>query len=64
MEAQQRAADGEQAFEPNAFYEKLIQMRETNARAFDGLAPASKLTLSYYEAGKRRHAMLNNEVTN
>ncbi len=41
-------------FEPNAFYERLIEMRRTNRRAFDSLSPPSKLALLQYEKLKRQ----------
>jgi hypothetical protein len=40
-------------FEPNAFYEKILQLRRTNPAAFDALSPTTKLTLGAYEAQKR-----------
>lgn len=40
-------------FEPNAFYEKILDLRRTNPRAFDSLAPVTKLALGVYEAAKR-----------
>ncbi|HEX8843810.1 MAG TPA: hypothetical protein VF791_04165 [Pyrinomonadaceae bacterium] len=43
-------------FEPNAFYERLIEMRRTNRRAFDSMSPPSKLALAQYERLKREHA--------
>ncbi len=61
LEAQEAAAEGRAAFEPNAFYERLISMRETNPQAFASMAPATKLTLAYYEAGKRRAEMMKAE---
>jgi hypothetical protein len=54
----QHAADGAAPFEPNAFMERLIEMRRDNPKSFAGLSPASKLALGYYEAGKRRQEML------
>ncbi|MDQ3686723.1 MAG: hypothetical protein M3430_14165 [Acidobacteriota bacterium] len=41
------------AFEPNAFYERVIVLRRTDARAFDSLAPITKIALGHYEAQKR-----------
>jgi hypothetical protein len=61
LEAQEAAAEGRARFEPNAFYERLISMRETNPQAFDSMAPATKLTLGYYEGAKRRAALMNEE---
>ena len=42
-------------FTINAFYEKLIQLRKTNERAFRSISPASKLALAQYERLKREH---------
>jgi hypothetical protein len=44
-----------EVFEPNAFYERLLEMRATNRKAFDGLSPVSKLALLTYEQHKRQH---------
>jgi hypothetical protein len=46
------------AFEPNAFYERVLELRRTNPAAFDSLAPATKLTLGAYESAKREAARL------
>jgi hypothetical protein len=40
-------------FEPNAFYEKILDLRRTKPAAFDALSPTTKLTLGQYEAQKR-----------
>ncbi len=40
-------------FEPNAFYERVLELRRTNPAAFDSLAPVTKLALGAYEAQKR-----------
>ncbi len=45
-------------FEPNAFYERLLHLRATNARAFQSISPVSKLALLRYEELKREHEML------
>ena len=45
-------------FEPNAFYEKILDLRRTNPAAFDSLAPVTKLSLGAYEAQKREHERL------
>jgi hypothetical protein len=45
-------------FEPNAFYEKVLELRRTNPPAFDSLAPVTKLSLGAYEAQKREAARL------
>ncbi len=46
------------AFEKNAFYEKVLDLRRTNPAAFDSLAPATKLSLGAYESAKREAARL------
>jgi hypothetical protein len=55
----QRAADGALPFESNPFMERLIEMRETRPKSFNGLSPAVKLALGHYEAAKRRAEALN-----
>ncbi len=40
-------------FAPNAFYEKVLDLRRTNPAAFDALSPPTKLALGQYEAQKR-----------
>ena len=45
-------------FEPNAFYEKILELRRTNPAAFDSLAPVTKLALGAYETAKREHERL------
>lgn len=42
-------------FEENAFYERLIDMRRTNRKAFDSMSTASKLALAQYELKKREN---------
>jgi hypothetical protein len=46
------------AFEQNAFYEKVLDLRQTNLKAFDSLAPVTKLALYAYEMAKREHTRL------
>ena len=48
----------ERLFEVNHFYEKLLDLRRTNPKAFGEMSPASKLSLFAYEAQKREHARL------
>lgn len=43
-------------FEPNAFYERLLNLRATNRKAFDAISPPSKLALLQYEKLKREQA--------
>ncbi|HEX8072901.1 MAG TPA: hypothetical protein VF546_23345 [Pyrinomonadaceae bacterium] len=57
----ERAADGHAPFEVNPFMERLIEMRTQRPKSFDGLSPTAKLSLGYYEAAKRRAAMLEGE---
>jgi hypothetical protein len=45
-------------FEPNAFYEKISQLRSDRPAAFDSLAPVTKLALGAYSAAKREAARL------
>jgi hypothetical protein len=46
------------AFEPNAFYERVLELRRDRPAAFDSLAPVTKLALGQYEAQKREHQRL------
>ncbi len=46
------------AFEQNAFYEKVLDLRRTNPAAFDSLAPVTKQALYAYETAKREHQRL------
>ncbi len=48
----------ERLFEVNRFYEKLLDLRRTNPKAFGEMSPASKLSLYAYEAQKREHERL------
>lgn len=47
-----------QPFEANAFYERLIEMRRTRRRDFDGLSAVTHLALGEYERQKRAAAEL------
>ncbi len=40
-------------FETNAFYERVLELRRTDPRAFDSLAPVTKIVVGQYEAQKR-----------
>jgi hypothetical protein len=40
-------------FEPNAYYEQLLDLRRTNPKAFAVISPVSKLALFEYEKQKR-----------
>jgi hypothetical protein len=46
------------AFEINHFYERVLDLRQANPRAFNSLAPVTKLALGAYEAQKREAARL------
>ncbi|MDQ3820942.1 MAG: hypothetical protein M3362_25105 [Acidobacteriota bacterium] len=41
-------------FTVNPFYERLIDLRSTNRKAFDSISPPSKLALAEYEKQKRQ----------
>lgn len=41
-------------FETNGFYERIIALRKTQPKTFEGLSPATKLALAQYEQQKRR----------
>jgi len=45
-------------FEPNAFYERVLELRRDRPAAFDSLAPVTKLALGAYSAAKREAARL------
>jgi hypothetical protein len=40
-------------FEPNAYYERLLDLRRTDPKAFAVVSPTSKLVLLRYEQLKR-----------
>jgi len=46
------------AFEPNAYYERVLALRRTDPKAFDSLAPVTKQALYAYETAKREHTRL------
>jgi hypothetical protein len=48
----------ERLFEVNHFYEKLLDLRRTDPKAFGEISPASKLSLFAYETAKREAARL------
>jgi len=45
-------------FEPNAFYERVLELRRDRPAAFASLTPVTKLSLGQYEAQKREHSRL------
>jgi hypothetical protein len=61
VEKLQRAADGSVAFEPNAFLERLIEMREKNPNSFASISSSSLGALAWYEAARRRASMLKDD---
>jgi hypothetical protein len=61
VEELMRAADGSVAFVESPLFERLIVMRKSQAKSFASMSPATILALSYYEAAKRKAAMLNDE---
>jgi hypothetical protein len=44
-----------QRFESNGFYERLISIRRTDRKTFDGLSIPTRLALAEYERQKRQH---------
>jgi hypothetical protein len=42
-------------FQENLFYERLIKLRQTNRRDFDGLSAPTHLALGEYEKQKLAH---------
>ena len=52
-----RAKMAQPQFTPNGFYERVIDLRRTNRKAFESLSPATKLALGEYEKQKRQHAL-------
>jgi hypothetical protein len=47
------------AFKENSYYEHLIELRRSKPEVFAILSPVERLTLSYYEAAKRRQALID-----
>ena len=43
------------SFEPNAFYDRLIELRRTNRKTFDGLSTPTHYALMAYEQASRAH---------
>ena len=39
-------------FERNAFYERVLELRRTNPKAFDALAPVTKIALGREARGR------------
>jgi hypothetical protein len=59
VEKLRRAADGVTPFEPSPLFERLIVMRARTPQSFASMSPATVLALGYYEAAKRKAAMMN-----
>lgn len=60
-EKMRRAAEGATPFEPSSLFEKLIKMRAEKPESFVSMSPATVLALGYYEAAKRKAAMMKDE---
>jgi hypothetical protein len=58
MKNKGRTRESDAAFQVNRFYEKLLDLRRANPKAFGEISPASKLSLFAYEAAKREHERL------
>ncbi len=43
------------SFQRNGFYERLITMRRTDRKTFDGFSIPTRLALAEYEKQKRQH---------
>jgi hypothetical protein len=50
-------------FEPNAFYDRLIQIRRTDRKTFDGLSSVTHAALAEYEKARRASEMLAQQAT-
>lgn len=50
-----------QRFEPNGFYERLIVMRRTDRKTFDGFSVPTRLALEEYEKRKREHEQMQGQ---
>jgi hypothetical protein len=53
-----RTRKSDAAFEVNTFYERLLDLRRTDPKAFGEISPASKLSLFAYEAARREDERL------
>jgi hypothetical protein len=56
-----RAAEGADAFGSSPLFERLIKMRAENPKSFSGMSPSTVLALGYYEAAKRKAAMIKDD---
>ncbi len=45
-------------FQPNAFYDRLIQMRRADRKTFDSFSTPTHAALAEYEQRKREHDSL------
>ncbi len=57
MKRANQAGVAEQGFTINLFYERVLNLRTTDRRAFDALAPVTRHALNLYEQQKRQHAL-------
>jgi hypothetical protein len=48
-------------FQPNGFYERLITMRRTDRKTFDGFSIPTRLALAEYEKQKRQFEQLKSQ---
>jgi hypothetical protein len=58
VEKLRRAADGAVSFEVSPLFERLIKMRVEQPKSFAAMSSSMISALGYYEAAKRRAAML------
>ncbi len=58
MKNEGRTRESGVTFQVNTFYERLLDLRRTNPKAFGEMSPASKLSLYAYETAKREHERL------
>jgi hypothetical protein len=58
MKNEGRTRESGVTFQVNTFYERLLDLRRTNPKAFGEMSPASKLSLFAYETAKREHKRL------
>lgn len=53
-----REVNSQPNWERNSFYERLIELRRTNRKAFDSLSTPTQYALAEYERQKRAHDQL------
>ncbi len=59
MKNEGRTRESGVTFAVNTFYERLLDLRRTDPKAFGEISPASKLSLFAYETAKREHERLH-----